>query len=631
MDNEKMWRFPSNNYATENDLDTSDMETFKKDPLASLARESCQNSIDARAGEHSVLIEFNSFELNKEDIPQLERLHKEVVSCKAYKSKSPKTVEALSKMEKEVSKDIINCLRISDFYTTGLLGVSKNEDKFYILTKGSGITDKTTGTTGGSKGIGKYASFVTSAFNTVFYSTKTIYDEEGYIGISKLCSTTIPDSDDKTQGIGYYGKDYKNSPILEELILDKEFKRVTSGTDIFILGFKKEATWKEEIITKILDSFMAAIYFEDLEVKIDGISINKETLKTIVDSDEYILKPYRNSIKSQYILLEDLNVYKTEIEIENYGTAKLYLKGFKKEEAHLATNECVMIRYPFMKIKSFKNISSVPCSAMCIIGNNTLNKILHNIENPQHTDWEPKRIDEPEKRTEVNGIIRELRTKINEFVYEKLTSSENKETDVEGASDFLPEDNSDNGLSEGAEVINTEKPVIVTKIKNKVKEKRGLIEDVDGNALNPSIGTHEEGQGSPVPEGKNSGNSGGIHDSDNQEGKNDEGVEEILSLEQLVGMQYRFFMTDKDNGKSVISFVSFYDKKNCELELYYLDDSGTKYAIAITNCLVNGTETDISDGKAVNFELLNGKKYKFELTTNLKDLYACEVKIYANR
>ncbi len=54
--NDKMWRFVGNNYATETGLDTADMETFKKDPISSLAREICQNSIDARAGKDKVVI-----------------------------------------------------------------------------------------------------------------------------------------------------------------------------------------------------------------------------------------------------------------------------------------------------------------------------------------------------------------------------------------------------------------------------------------------------------------------------------------------------------------------------------------------------------------------------------------------
>ena len=45
---EKIWRFPGNNYTQDQGIDTPDMETFAQDPIASLARETCQNSIDAR-------------------------------------------------------------------------------------------------------------------------------------------------------------------------------------------------------------------------------------------------------------------------------------------------------------------------------------------------------------------------------------------------------------------------------------------------------------------------------------------------------------------------------------------------------------------------------------------------------
>lgn len=55
---EKMWRFPDNRYTDEKGLDTSDMETFKKDPVSSLAREICQNSIDAAVGDGPVKVEF---------------------------------------------------------------------------------------------------------------------------------------------------------------------------------------------------------------------------------------------------------------------------------------------------------------------------------------------------------------------------------------------------------------------------------------------------------------------------------------------------------------------------------------------------------------------------------------------
>lgn len=363
---DKMWRFVGNNYATETGLDTADMETFKKDPISSLAREICQNSIDARAGKDKVVIEFHSFEIKKDDIPGRERIEKEMVSCEEYQKRrnNPKDKEQLERMIKEVGRDRIQCLRISDYNTTGLLGVaSREETPFYLLTKGSGLSNKV-GTSGGSKGIGKYASFVASSFNTVFYSTYTKEQEQGYIGICKLCSTTIEGSDEKTQGIGYYGIDEKNNPILEQISIDPNFKRESFGTDIYILGFKNEETWEKEIITKVLDSFLSAIYYDELEVIINDKVINKQSLSEIVYNDELITKKFQSSIKSQYILLNDPTVYKEKIQISEYGEVELYLKSFSKDESYLATNECVMIRYPYMKITSLRGISSIPCSAM---------------------------------------------------------------------------------------------------------------------------------------------------------------------------------------------------------------------------------------------------------------------------
>ena len=44
-------------------LETGDIDIFKKDPIGSLAREICQNSIDANRGIHPTRIEFSTFDV----------------------------------------------------------------------------------------------------------------------------------------------------------------------------------------------------------------------------------------------------------------------------------------------------------------------------------------------------------------------------------------------------------------------------------------------------------------------------------------------------------------------------------------------------------------------------------------
>ena len=90
----------------------------------------------------------------------------------------------------------------------------------------------------------------------------------------------------------------------------------------------------------------------------------------IVDDEDLINKRSYNNIKSQYILLNDPDVFRDELEIDEYGKVDIYLKPFSKEKSDLATNECVMIRYPYMKITDMKIPFAKPCSAMCIIEKN---------------------------------------------------------------------------------------------------------------------------------------------------------------------------------------------------------------------------------------------------------------------
>ena len=323
---ENKWRFPDNNFTNENGLDTSDMETFKKDPVSSLAREICQNSIDAAYGEKPVKVEFSLFRISRSAVPGINDLAKQIEICYDYKKDSPKEGPALKALKKSINSDNITCLRISDFHTTGVTGARQNqrETPFYNLTKGSGVSDKG-GTSGGSKGIGKFASFVVSTTNTVFYSTRAIDQTCAFIGISKLRSTPIAgrDPDLLTMGIGYYGSNNKNYPILEELHIDNSFTRGETdfGTDVYIIGFNDFSGWQSDIIAKVLESFMVAVVNGDLEVTVDGTTVNRDTVKDIIYSEAFQserTKTELREIRAQYELLQDdESVIAQELQIDD--------------------------------------------------------------------------------------------------------------------------------------------------------------------------------------------------------------------------------------------------------------------------------------------------------------------------
>lgn len=154
------WSFPSNNYGQIFGIADSGVETFKGTPIKSLAREICQNSIDANLHNGKpTRIDFVTFEIAPKDIPGFSDLQDAFDRAYEFWSmqSSDKAKTFFRNAQNAAKKAKIVCLRISDHNTTGLTG-SKDEynSPWCNLTKSTGASDKG-GTNGGSFGIGKFA------------------------------------------------------------------------------------------------------------------------------------------------------------------------------------------------------------------------------------------------------------------------------------------------------------------------------------------------------------------------------------------------------------------------------------------------------------------------------------------
>ncbi len=636
------WRFTGNNFHEESGLDTTDMEIFRKDPISSLAREICQNSIDAKKeGETKVEVVFDIFKVKRDIIPNIKRVEEEIMSCIEYQKskKIEKNVESLEHMLKEIRKEDITCLRISDYNTKGLTKIDKYSDgegTFYNLTRTSGNSDKQSGK-GGSKGVGKYASFVVSNFNTVFYSTKNEDNQEGFLGVSKLCSA-IYSGKERTEGTGYYGRNYQGEPIFNsQLNLTAEYKRETTGTDIYILGFNESDNWKADILVKVLDSFMTALLREELVLKIGDITLSKDNLEYLVSNiDKYTTRTKEvKNIKSQYLLQTDSNITPIEINMGVYGNATLYVKAHSKEDAEYATQECTMVRHPYMKIKSLKNIAHIPFSALCVIGDNKLNENLRSIENPQHDSWDIHELDKkPLKQKEVKNLYNDFINKITDTIREILSVSANSESDIEGAGDYLPADAGNFGENkDGDKTILDDEVSIIKPKKNKIKDKIVSQENEAGEGLAPNfIDRDEDGDGSPLPTGTNSGGGNGPHDGSDETGYSLDGEQEGMTLEKLSGVQYRMVGLDRKIGKYLIIFDSPQNVSNCRLTFKIVDDSNNKEKVSIIEASINGQPAIVEDGIIKKFNISANEKYKIEITTGMNELFCGEVSIeYENR
>lgn len=642
MENKMAWRFPNNNHMGEYGLDTDDMERFKKDPDGGLAREICQNSIDANNGELPSRVEFKLFTLQRDDIPGIDELSDAIEKCYQYKGDDEKEGAQLLKMRNTIMQDKITCLRVSDFNTTGLNGVadySTTETPFFKLTKGSGTSNKGSGD-GGSKGIGKFAAFVASSIHTLFYSTLTNQDECGYIGISKLRSTPL-DPVDKlylTQGTGYYCLDERNQPILESFNLDPNFQRNTYGTDIFIIGYEATEGWKSNIVFKVLESFMAAIYYNGFEVVVDDIIVNKENLQSLIFEKGIIdtrSQREKNGIIAQYELLSEDDVFRKEFVVGENSVIKVFVKGYSSNSEQKASKRIEMVRYPYMKIREYRKQTMLPYSAMCIIEKSDLSKKLRNIENPEHTEWEKERIRfiKEEDKAVTRKYLKELKDTVYAFVNEVLQQNSGETTDVEGAGEYLP------SFDEGENITTNDTTVDFVSVRP--------IKQNDINVPKTQKFT-DDGMGYEFDEGSLEGDEEGIKmpnkkpdtppnpnpepnpEPDDENRGSSEGNDTVLKKVQLKGIDFDYAY-NKVTFSHDVMFKAFTDEDCCEMSIKQLGEANDKYDIPMLTANINGVECNVKDGVATGFKLAKNQEYKLSYTTDNNDSKSIEVILYAYR
>ena len=159
------WKFPPTNGGKEDGWKDPGIANFTGAPLSSLARETIQNSLDARKSEAvPVEVVFELVTLNPAEIGAEELRAAVVASIMAANDQQDSGAsQALGKAVDILGRKGIPCLRVYDLNTTGL-----PERNWHALVKMQGLSQKEGQGAGGSYGIGKYAPFAVSALRTVF-------------------------------------------------------------------------------------------------------------------------------------------------------------------------------------------------------------------------------------------------------------------------------------------------------------------------------------------------------------------------------------------------------------------------------------------------------------------------------
>lgn len=415
------WNFPSNGGGAINGIADSGIEIFRGKEIPSLAREICQNSLDAAIDENSaVAVEFERYEISPNDIPDIQGVKNIFQACLSrWAKQSDKTEAFIREANYKLKSSQISVLRISDFNTTGLEKPfdARSMQGWNTLTKINGGAIKSEDKAG-NFGIGKNAPFANSFFRMVFYRTLNTKGERAAQAVAKLVSFDI-DAENIAAGTGYYGDTQGNMPVPRIPALEKMYKRAKRGTDVFIYGFNGGAAWADELIGELIENFLVAIYRDKLQVTVQGREINKNALGTFVKDDA------ANYYK---ILTGDKEVKRFDYDFHGMGTLKL---GVFVDPTAKLNRRVLIVRKSGMKLFELDRFSrTLNFTAILELEGYDLNAFFREMETPDHTNWEPSR--HPTRRKDATKYLAELKSWVRKTISKLGEANISDEIEVPG-------------------------------------------------------------------------------------------------------------------------------------------------------------------------------------------------------
>ncbi|WP_414055776.1 hypothetical protein [Macrococcus equi] len=646
------WEYPSAKGLQLESVNNAAIETFKGNPLSSLAREICQNSLDAVDDiTQPVVVTFDAFQIKTQEFPEVEAYRKIFNYARnTWQNKNKQAVEFIDNAQNVLSKEDMNILKISDYNTKGLEGAESRDigTPWSTLIKEKGSSNKSD-TSGGSFGIGKAAPFACSDLRTVFYST-CIYEqqEEYHIGVSNIMSFQKSD-ETITQGVGFYSIGDNTESINGKLSCFNEIEnRSTKGTDIYVAAFNKMHRWEESIIQSIVINFLVTIWKKKLVVKVGDKTIDADNIKYYVD--QLPNKDAYNDIKDYYEVLTSEDTQKIEIKKEEYGEAFGYEDGeavlylLKKQGAN---RRIMMTRSVGMRLFEQKNISSsIFFTGILMIEGKKMNMDFKKMENPAHNEWSPDRyIENPAK---ARKMLKDLKKYNKEKVIELFREEVTNEMDAIGMSDFLPDtpSNQIGDIKKRETLENKTKEIKIKKMskpknnqKTEIESETEQFDDIElkdevltGNQTEGSTGggnntdTSDEVDGT---EGGNPGHGEGIHDVE------DDPSGETMTVPQphkksLIYPKLKTVCTNQEKGQYTLMIKSTKSIISPVIELFIIGEQSDIRAQLIS-AKHNGEAVKITSNRLQAFDIEKNVLNKIDVTINFDKLARIGVKVYAGK
>ena len=399
------WRFPPLSGGTKQGYTNNDIEGFKGEELIdNLAREICQNSLDARDKNSlepvKVVFELKHVERDKYDV--FSGYEKCLQGCRRFWSRGEKIDEKLETFlddaESVLSKPQISVLIASDYNTRGLVGnhnLDALDTPWEALTGADGMSVKPDDNSGGSFGIGKNAPFACSALSMVFYNTLDEDDKRAFIGVARA-ATLFNEQGKATQRVGRYQNNDDDNEIWKPIYKEDAnnfrdlFYRKEKGTDIIIVGFNETESWEHNVAKAVIKNFFVAIHENKLvvEIKGDGDSFIIDATKIADKIDEYAKTDKQVAITAQLYAAftqPDNKVSLTVLEEE--AAAEIYIKAESSYSRTIAN-----FRSTGMLVGKGYNKIFQHYAAILIVRGEKLGKLLRACEPPRHNRWDHKLI-----------------------------------------------------------------------------------------------------------------------------------------------------------------------------------------------------------------------------------------------
>jgi hypothetical protein len=624
------WNFPANDDGQENGLNDPGIETFKDNPLSSLAREVPQNSADAgdSTTKKPVEVHFQRLDIPNSEFPGLQEFRKTLQACSAYWKSSKQTTEFFKDALAVLAKPTLSVLKVSDFNTTGLV-IGANGDRnsdWFRLTKAVGASDKNAGKLG-SFGIGKHAPYACSDLRTVFYSTKDNTGATALQGVSKLVSHLRAGK--VTQGTGYYGLRHGNRPILDFGAMSPIFERRRTGADVYVMGFHPYTDWEPKIIKSVIESFFVAIHNGTLVVKVGKTTLNALSLPDQIKKHYVEPDPHYFADAYYAALTNDESTVYSEDDFLGYGAITLRIlenKAFKKKIA--------MIRRSGMKIFDKGHFQTpLRFAGVFVVEGMKLDAFLRTLEPPSHNAWEPERGEDPK---DSKSGLRQLHNWVNEKVRELVGTEDLTEVDAEGISQYLPDEIEDgHGSPQETEAMNEEPAAALEmRIRSTPPSSAATYEQDKADESDGDGG--EGGTEGPSSEGDGDGNGGDGNGADGTNGQNGsnkatkgDGADHAHKRVPLTNI--RIYCTDSATGKYRLLFEPTSGDASY-LRVFVIGEVGAEPA-PITKFAVNGGPevTDFSErGMIGPLTLPKGERAALDVV--LEDSLRCAlgVSAYAN-